>query len=134
MYSLLTRYSTAEPAFRYLLDITLGDTRENITISGCQSVVRIPSGTCSHPTAERYCGVPNLISARFDPRFLDELLIRPLTAHEKPAHPSQIRFYLEDGNHRALVYTVSLRLQTETYQPVRAIFSGIGTIFIHGDS
>ena len=64
-----------------------------------------------------------LISARFDPRLLGELLIRPLTAYEKPAHSPKIRFYLEDGNHRALVYTVFLRLQAETYQPVRVIFS-----------
>ena len=64
-----------------------------------------------------------IISARFDPRLLGELLIRPLTTYEKPAHSPKIRFYLEDGNHRALVYAVSLRLHTETYQPVRVIFS-----------
>ena len=64
-----------------------------------------------------------IISARFDPRLLGELLIRPLTTFEKPAHSPQIRFYLEDGNHRALVYAVSLRLQAEKYEPVRVIFS-----------
>ena len=64
-----------------------------------------------------------IISARFDSRLLGELLVRPLTAYEKPAHPPPIRLYLEDGNHRALVYAVSLRLQAEAYQPVRAIFS-----------
>ena len=64
-----------------------------------------------------------LISARFDPRLLGELLMRPLTAYEKPAHSPKIRFYLEDGNHRALVYAVFLRLHAEKYQPVRVIFS-----------
>ncbi len=64
-----------------------------------------------------------LISARFDPRLMGELLIRPLTAYEKPAHSPRIRFYLEDGNHRALVYAVFLRLCAEAYQPVRVIFS-----------
>lgn len=64
-----------------------------------------------------------IISARFDPRLLGELLIRPLAAYEKPAHSPRIRFYLEDGNHRALVYAVFLRLHTEKYQPVRVIFS-----------
>ena len=64
-----------------------------------------------------------LISARFDPRLMGELLIRPLTAYEKPAHFPNIRFYLEDGNHRALVYAVFLRLCAEAYQPVRVIFS-----------
>lgn len=64
-----------------------------------------------------------IISARFDPRLMGELLIRPLTTYEKPAHFPKIRFYLEDGNHRALVYAVFLRLCAETYQPVRAIFS-----------
>ena len=64
-----------------------------------------------------------IISARFDPRLLGELLIRPLTAYEKPAHSPKIRFYLEYGNHRALVYAVSLRLHAEVYQPIRVIFS-----------
>ena len=65
-----------------------------------------------------------LISARFDPRLMGELLIRPLTeTYEKPAHSSKIRFYLEDGNHRVLVYVVFLRLCAEAYQPVRVIFS-----------
>ena len=64
-----------------------------------------------------------IISARFDPRLLGELLIRPLAAYEKPAHAPNIRFYLEDGNHRALVYAVFLRLHAEKYQPVRVIFS-----------
>ena len=64
-----------------------------------------------------------LISARFDPRLMGELLVRPLASYEKPAHSPKIRFYLEDGNHRALVYAVFLRLDAETYQPVRIIFS-----------
>ena len=64
-----------------------------------------------------------LISARFDPRLMGELLIRALTAYEKPAHSPKIRFYLEDGNHRALVYAVFLRLYADAYQPVRVIFS-----------
>ena len=64
-----------------------------------------------------------LISARFDPRLMGELLIRPLTTYEKPAYSPRIRFYLEDGNHRALVYAVFLRLCAEAYQPVGVIFS-----------
>ena len=64
-----------------------------------------------------------IISAKFDPRLMGELLVRPLTAYEKPAHSPKIRFYLEDGNHRALVYAVFLKLHAETYQPVRVIFS-----------
>ncbi len=64
-----------------------------------------------------------IISARFDPRLLGELLVRPLAAYEKPAHSPKIRFYVEDGNHRALVYAVFLRLHAEKYQPVRVIFS-----------
>ena len=64
-----------------------------------------------------------IISARFDPRLMGELLVRPLAVYEKPAHSPKIRFYLEDGNHRALVYAVFLRLCAERYQPVRVIFS-----------
>ena len=64
-----------------------------------------------------------IISARFDLRLFGELLIRPLAAYEKPAHSSKIKFYLEDGNHRVLVYAAFLRLQAEEYQPVKAILS-----------
>ena len=64
-----------------------------------------------------------IISARFDPRLLDELLIRPLAIYEKPVHSPKIRFYLEDGNYRALVYAVFLRLSAVEYQPIRVIFS-----------
>jgi len=64
-----------------------------------------------------------IISVRFDPLLMGELLVRPLTVYEKPAHSPNIRFYLEDGNHRALVYAVFLRLHAEKYQPVRVIFS-----------
>ena len=64
-----------------------------------------------------------IISARFDQHLLGELLIRPLAAYEKPAHSQEIKFYLEDGNHRALVYAVFLRLQAEKYKPVRVILS-----------
>lgn len=64
-----------------------------------------------------------MISARFDPRLLGELLIRPLAPYEKPAHSSKIKFYLEDGNHRALVYAIFLKLTAEKYEPVRVILS-----------
>ena len=46
-----------------------------------------------------------------------------ITAYEKPAHSSKIRFYLEDGNHRVLVYAIFLRLHAVVYQPIRVIFS-----------
>ena len=64
-----------------------------------------------------------LIAARFDVRLFGELLIRPLSTYERPVHPPRIKFYLEDGNHRALVYAVYLRLGVATYQPVRALWS-----------
>ena len=64
-----------------------------------------------------------IASARFDPRLLGELKIRPLDMEEKRDSPDG-SFYLEDGNHRALVYTVFLRLGIiKEYNPVRAIVS-----------
>ena len=64
-----------------------------------------------------------IVSARFDPRLLGELKISPLT-DEARAHSSEGSFYLEDGNHRALVYSVFLRLSViKKYEPVRVIFS-----------
>lgn len=63
-----------------------------------------------------------IVSARFDPRLLGELKIRPLEPEEKGVSPDG-SFYLEDGNHRALVYSVFLRLGKKEYEPVRAIVS-----------
>ena len=64
-----------------------------------------------------------ITSARFDYRLLEELKIRPLEPEEKRVSPEG-SFYLEDGNHRALVYLVFLHLGViEEYKPVRAIVS-----------
>ena len=64
-----------------------------------------------------------ITSARFDYRLLGELKIRPLNEKEKKDSPDG-SFYLEDGNHRALVYLVFLRLDLiKEYKPVRAIWS-----------
>ena len=62
-----------------------------------------------------------IVSARFDCRLLGELKVRPLVSKEKDLSPAG-SFYLEDGNHRALVYAVFLRLDKKTeYKPVRAV-------------
>ena len=64
-----------------------------------------------------------IMSARFDYHLLGELKIRPLTDGERSHSPAG-SFYLEDGNHRALVYSVCLRLGViKEYEPVRVIFS-----------
>ena len=64
-----------------------------------------------------------IVSARFDPRLFGELKIRPLDMEEKRDSPDG-SFYLEDGNHRALVYAVFLRLNIiKRYKPVKAIVS-----------
>ena len=63
-----------------------------------------------------------IVSARFDYRLLGELKVRPLTDGER-SHSSEGSFYLEDGNHRALVYAVFLRLGViKEYEPVRGNF------------
>ena len=63
-----------------------------------------------------------IMSARFDCRLLGELKIRPLKEQEEKDSPCG-SFYLEDGNHRALVYLVFLHLGLIDYKPVRAIVS-----------
>ena len=64
-----------------------------------------------------------ILSARFDYRLLGELKIRPLTSYEKTPSPEG-SFYLEDGNHRALVYSVFLQLGViKEYEPVGVIWS-----------
>ena len=64
-----------------------------------------------------------IISARFDRRLFGELLVRPLMAYERKVHPPETRFYVEDGNHRALVYAVFLKFGIGKYEPVPVIFS-----------
>lgn len=64
-----------------------------------------------------------ILSARFDHRLLGELKVRALT-HSEKKHSSEGSFYLEDGNHRVLVYSVFLRLGAlNGYEPVQAIRS-----------
>ena len=64
-----------------------------------------------------------IMSARFDYHLLGELKIRSLNTEEKNDSPKG-SFYLEDGNHRALVYLVFLHLGViKEYKPIRAIFS-----------
>ena len=64
-----------------------------------------------------------IVSARFDHRLLGELKVRPLTHWEKK-HSPEGSFYLEDGNHRALVYSVLLRMGVlKRYESVQAIRS-----------
>lgn len=63
------------------------------------------------------------MSARFDERLLGKLKIRDLNEQEKKDSPKG-SYYLEDGNHRALVYLVFLCFGViKEYKPVRAIFS-----------
>lgn len=64
-----------------------------------------------------------IMSARFDYRLLGELKIRPLKPEEKQDSPKG-SYYLEDGNHRALVYLMFLHLKViKEYKPVQAIYS-----------
>ncbi len=64
-----------------------------------------------------------IMSARFDCRLLGELKIRDLNEQEKKDSPKG-SYYLEDGNHRALVYLMFLHLGViKEYKPVRAIWS-----------
>ena len=63
------------------------------------------------------------MSARFDLRLFGELKVRHLTSPEKVTHSPKIKFYLEDGNHRALVYAIFLKLGIEKYEQAQVIFS-----------
>ena len=65
------------------------------------------------------------LSLRFNKGFMDALWIRNLTNHsivskERECSPNGT-FYIEDGNHRALVYVVHLELGMAVYEPVDAI-------------
>ena len=60
------------------------------------------------------------LSLNFNKGLMDKLWIRNLTDHERKSNPNGT-FYIEDGNHRALVYAVYLELGKAVYEPVDAI-------------
>ena len=53
---------------------------------------------------------------------MDKLWVRNLAPHERKCSPNGT-FYIEDGNHRALVYAVHLELGKAVYESVDAIHS-----------
>ena len=59
------------------------------------------------------------ISQHFHKSLMTPIFIRNLTPGERK-QPSQT-FYIEDGNHRALVYAVHIACGETTYEPVEAI-------------
>ena len=67
------------------------------------------------------------ISRSLNKGLMGELWVRNLVKsdvadHERKGSPNGT-FYIEDGNHRALVYAVHLELETAVYDPVDAIHS-----------
>lgn len=60
------------------------------------------------------------LSSSFSKSLMDKLWIRNLAPHEKKCAPNGT-FYVEDGNHRALVYAVLLKFKQLDYEDVEAI-------------
>lgn len=60
------------------------------------------------------------LSLSFNKGLMDNLWIRNLAPHERESSPDGT-FYIEDGNHRALVYAVHLELGKAVYESVDAI-------------
>ena len=60
------------------------------------------------------------LCSSFSKSLMDKLWIRNLALHEKASSPNGT-FYIEDGNHRALVYAVLLELEQVDYEEVEAI-------------
>ena len=60
------------------------------------------------------------MSLSFNKGFMDKLWVRNLAPHEKNVSPDGT-FYMEDGNHRALVYAMHIKLGKATYEPVDVI-------------
>jgi hypothetical protein len=59
------------------------------------------------------------ISRPFHKSLMTPIWIRNLAAHERNQRSQT--FYVEDGNHRALVYAVHIASEAATYEPVDAI-------------
>ena len=62
------------------------------------------------------------ISRSLNKGLIGELWVRNLAPHERKCSPNGT-FYIEDGNHRALVYAVHLELGKAVYESVDAIHS-----------
>lgn len=60
------------------------------------------------------------LSRHFRRNLMQPIWIRNLAPHERIQGSSKI-FYVEDGNHRALVYAVHITCGAATYEPVEAI-------------
>ena len=62
-----------------------------------------------------------LLSERFHKELMPRLWIRNLANYERKKCPEG-SFYIEDGNHRALVYAMIIALSDEkTYEPIKAL-------------
>lgn len=60
------------------------------------------------------------LSLSFSKGLMDKLWVRNLAPHERKCSPNGT-FYMEDGNHRALVYAMHIELGKAIYEPVNAI-------------
>ena len=60
------------------------------------------------------------LSQHFNKGLMDKLWIRNLAPHERECAQNG-SFYTEDGNHRALVYALYIKLTEMDYEPVEAI-------------
>lgn len=60
------------------------------------------------------------LSQHFNKNLMDKLWIRNLAHHERKESQSG-SFYTEDGNHRALVYALYIKLIEMHYEPINAI-------------
>lgn len=60
------------------------------------------------------------LAQRFNKGLMDKLWVRNLAPHERKISRNG-SFYTEDGNHRALVYAVYIKLGEVDYEPVDAI-------------
>ena len=63
-----------------------------------------------------------LLSKGFEKEIMGDLWIRNIAINEREEeHVKNGSFYIEDGNHRALVYAVRLECGKEHYTPVKAL-------------
>ena len=61
-----------------------------------------------------------LLSEHFHKELMGKLWVRNLANYEREKCPEG-SFFIEDGNHRALVYAMMVAFSEETYEPVKAL-------------
>ena len=101
-----------------VVELVMEETRKEKTsaVSVFDGLLHIKAKNESDPWFEKN----KIISRAFDKRLMDRLWIRNITKGGREKE-SGGKFYMQDGNHRALVYAIVLKCTELSYEKVNAL-------------